>query len=223
MKPRALASALAASCAALAAAAPARAQQDPGFSERGRVVVVVDNLAGFVHEDVSYPKSGATNSSTGGNVFGFFPYAPIARIGVHGFVAGGLSVGGALLYSDGNQGFLLQAGTTFGVAPRIGYAIPFTPLLALWIRGGITYWDTGLSGGGSEWQLAPGGEAYLVITPVSHFGITIGPWGEFAVAGKVGGQGSNVCPPGAGCGQGSPYQDVRMNLFGGTFGLLADF
>ena len=94
MSLRAIACSLAASCAVLAGAAPARAQQDPGFSERGRVVVVADNLAGFVHEDISYPNNGAPNSSTGGNVWGFFPYAPIARFGVHGFVAGGLRLGG---------------------------------------------------------------------------------------------------------------------------------
>lgn len=216
MRPRALA--VAALVGASFAAEPARAQEEAPFSQRGRIVVALDNLGGFVHEDMSEPNSSAPG--TGANVWGVFPLSPVARFGVHGFVVGGLSVGGSIMYSDSDRTFLLQQGTTLGVAPRIGYAIPFSPVLALWIRGGITYWDTGLSGGGSEWQLAPGGEAYLVITPVSHFGITIGPWGEFGVAGKVGGQTS--FNPGGGS-QASPYVDIRMNFFGGTFGILADF
>jgi len=197
----------------------ASAQEQAPFSERGHVVVVLDGLGGFVHQETSYPNTPNTQS-TGGNFWGFFPFSPIARVGVHGFVAGGLSVGGGLIYSDTNQGLQLAAGTTFGVVPRIGYAIPFNPVLALWLRGGITYWDTGLSAGGSEWQLAPGGELYLVITPVSHFGITIGPWGEFAVAGKLNEQ--NLCPGGAGSCQGTS-QDIRANFYGGTFGILAEF
>jgi len=180
-------------------------------------VVALDNLGGFVHDDTTQ-----NNNTSSTNAFGFFPFSPVARLGVHGFVAGGLSVGGSLMYSDSSQSyFFLPAGTTFGIVPRVGYAIPFNPTLAIWIRGGITYWDTGMQGGGSTWQLAPGGEAYLVITPVSHFGITVGPWGEFAVAGKVGGQ-STSCV-GTGCPGPSPSVDLRVNLFGVTFGILADF
>jgi hypothetical protein len=197
-------------------AGSARAQEQ-GFSERGKVVVALDNLGGFVHNDTS--ENNVTSST---NSFGFFPFSPVGRVGVHGFVAGGLSLGGSLMYSDSSQSyFFLPAGTTFGIVPRVGYAIPFNATLALWIRAGITYWDTGVSGGGSVWQFAPGGEAYLVITPVSHFGITLGPWGEFAVAGKE--TPANPCTPGAvGC-TAPPATDLKLNLYGITFGVLADF
>jgi hypothetical protein len=212
MRPLALA-AVALACIPLWAGS-ARAQEQ-GFSERGKVVVALDNLGGFVHNDTS--QNNVTSST---NSFGFFPFSPVARLGVHGFVAGGLSVGGSLMYSDSNQSyFFLPQGTTLGIVPRVGYAIPFNPTLAIWLRGGITYWDTGMSGGGSVWQLAPGGELYLVITPVSHFGITIGPWGEFAVAGKLTQQ--SLCA-GTGCAP-NPSTDFKLNLYGVTFGLLADF
>jgi hypothetical protein len=216
MRPVALTAVAALACACVPLwAGSARAQE--GFSQRGKVVVALDNLGGFVHNDTT--QNNVTSST---NSFGFFPFSPVGRIGVHGFVAGGLSLGGSLMYSDSNQSyFFLPAGTTLGIVPRVGYAIPFNATLAIWARGGITYWDTGRSGGGSVWQLAPGGELYLVITPVSHFGITLGPWGEFAVAGKISQQ--SPCVGGAaGCGP-NPSQDLRLNLYGVTFGVLADF
>lgn len=192
------------------ASSVARAQDEAPFSQRGHTVIVLDNLAGFVHTEASEPN--VNNSSNGTNLWGIFPFTPVARFGVHEFIGdSGLSLGGGLVYSDSNVGVQLPAGTTFGIAPRVGYAIPFNPTVALWLRAGFTYLTESLSGGGNQWQFSPAGEVYFVITPVSHFGITIGPWVEVGVAGKecVG----NNC-------QG---QDFRQDFFGGTFGILADF
>lgn len=188
----------------------AHAQEDAPFSQRGHTVIVLDNLAGFVHTESSNPN--VSNSSNGSNVWGIFPFSPIARFGVHEFIGDThLSLGGALVYSDSNQSFQEVAGTTFGIAPRIGYAIPFDAAFALWLRAGFTYLTESISGGGNQWQFSPAGEVYLVITPVSHFGITVGPWIEYGVAGKQ-------CT-----GNNCQGQDFRQDFYGGTFGILADF
>jgi hypothetical protein len=50
-----------------------------------------------------------------------------------------------------------------------------------------------------------------VITPVPHFGITLGPFGEFGVAGQE-------CT-----GQNCTDADYRQSYYGVTFGVLADF
>jgi hypothetical protein len=188
----------------------ARAQDDAPFSQRGHTVIVLDNLGGFVHTESSNPN--VANSGNGSNVWGIFPFSPIARFGVHEFIGDtGLSLGGALVYSDSNTSVQEQAGTTFGIAPRVGYAIPFNAAFALWLRAGITYITESISGGGNQWQFSPAGEVFLVITPVSHFGITLGPWIEYGVAGKQ-------CT-----GNNCQGQDFRQDFYGGTFGILADF
>ena len=210
MSRRALASA-AVALAACTLAPGARAQEEAPFSQRGHTVIVLDNLGGFVHTESSNPN--VANSGSGANLWGLYPFSPIARFGVHEFIGdSGLSLGGALLYSDTNSVNPQQPpGTTFGLAPRVGFAIPFNATVALWLRAGFTYLTESISGGGNLWQFSPGGEAYFVITPVSHFGITIGPWVEVGVAGKEC-EGNNC--------QG---QDFRQDFYGGTFGVLADF
>jgi hypothetical protein len=210
MSRRALFSAAVALVAWTLAPSDARAQEEAPFSQRGHTVIVLDNLAGFVHTEASNPN--VPNSSNGANVWGFFPFTPIARFGVHEFIGDtGLSLGGGLIYSDSDRSFQVTAGTTFGIAPRIGYAIPFNSALALWLRAGITYITESISGGGNQWQFSPAGEVYLVITPVSHFGITLGPWIEWGVAGKE-------CT-----GNNCQGQDFRQDFYGGTVGILADF
>ena len=199
----------------------ARAQNDLGFPDRGHTVIVLDNLGGFVRSEVNYP--GSTNQGGSTNTGGVFPFTPVARFGIHQFVAGGLSLGAGLIYADESQSLFngSPAGTTFGIAPRIGYGFALSPTLALWIRGGITYLNTSMSGGGQLWQFSPGGEVFLVITPVSHFGITLGPYGEFAVAGKE--CQNNGVAAGGGPPPACQSQDIRENYYGITAGILADF
>ena len=72
-----------------------------------------------------------------------------ARFGVHGFIGDTASLGGGLIYTDTDKSYFQQpAGTLLGIAPRVGYAIPFSPTLALWLRAGITYLTESISGGG---------------------------------------------------------------------------
>jgi hypothetical protein len=84
--------------------------------------------------------------------------------------------------------------TYWGFAPRVGYAVALTDLLAVWPRVGIEYGDVEVGSvtrngittpGGSINQLSLDVEGMIVITPVHHFGITIGPIAAIPLTGKV--------------------------------------
>jgi hypothetical protein len=86
--------------------------------------------------------------------------ASLPRLAVDFFVIDGLSIGGSLLYwhdsqendtTGTNQGpggggpnpidrvHVETDRTTWGIAPRVGYAYMFTPTLGIWPRGGFSY------------------------------------------------------------------------------------
>jgi hypothetical protein len=207
----------------------ALADEAAPFPDRAHVAVVLDNLAGFVNTNTSYPNSNTPRQDNGSNVFGWFPATPVARFGVHGFF-GGLTLGGGILYS--HQDFELglgslgndRSGTTLlGVAPRVGYAVAIGPTTALWLRGGFTYVSSSDSNdNGGSWQFSPGGEVYLVYAPVPHFGLTLGPFAEIGVAGKNTFCSGNTAG-GIGGASACTDQDVRQRYLGFTFGVLADF
>jgi len=79
--------------------------------------------------------------------------------------------------------------------PRAGYIFDFTPLLGVWARGGFTYYwakatttntagMTTTSTKNSFDGLALSLDPQLVITPVPHFGITVGPMLDLPLAGS---------------------------------------
>ncbi len=205
---------------------PASADEPAPFPDRSHVAIVLDNLAGFVNANQSYPNSNPAQQDSGTNLFGWFPTTPVARFGVHG-IFNGVTLGAGLIcahYDLGTGGLIgASTGTTeLGLAPRIGYAFAVGPSTAIWVRGGFTYLHAGDSNDdGGFWQLSPGGELYLVYSPVPHFGLTIGPFAEFGVAGK-----QTSCTQSFGInGQTGSCtdQDIRQRLLGFTFGVLADF
>jgi hypothetical protein len=203
--------------------ASARAQETLPFSERAKNVIALDNLGGFAHTSSSVEGSQAT----GTNNIGLFPLAPlVSRFGYHRFLEGGLSIGGSLIYSHEslNLGGLTPGGTTtFGIAPRIGYAIPAGTSTAFWLRAGFAYLHGSSDNSDSGfWQLAPGAEAYVVLTPFSHFGITIGPFVEYGAVGKQSSCTTAFINPGGGqsvC----TARDLHMFFVGLGVGVLADF
>jgi hypothetical protein len=84
--------------------------------------------------------------------------------------------------------------TYWGFAPRIGYAVAVGEILALWPRLGVEYGDVEIgtvsqsgitSGGGSVNQLALDLDGLLVITPIHHFGIALGPTAAIPLTGKT--------------------------------------
>jgi len=85
-------------------------------------------------------------------------------------------------------------GTYWGVAPRVGYVFPLGDVVAVWPRVGIEYGDIEIgsvtnngvtTSGGSVNQLALDLDGLLVVTPVRHFGFTIGPTAGVPLTGKI--------------------------------------
>jgi hypothetical protein len=81
----------------------------------------------------------------------------------------------------------------FGVAPRGGYILPLTDLFSLWLRGGFSYYvasakssnnanpQSSLSTSANQFALDL--DPQFVITPVPHFGFTVGLTADIPLAG----------------------------------------
>jgi hypothetical protein len=104
-----------------------------------------------------------------------------ARLAFDYFAIDGLSLGGALGFSA-NSGD--NANREFIIAPRVGYALMFSDSVGLWPRVGVTYQDQKTNVGVSG-ILAVTVEANLVIVPVEHAAITIGPTVDAGLGGKL--------------------------------------
>jgi hypothetical protein len=88
------------------------------------------------------------------------------------FVAPGLSLGGALVFSRSSSGDFSSLGV--GIAPRLGYYVPVGSSLGLWVRGHAGYFyaktDLGPLGGESTAKsLALRGDGFLLIHVARHF------------------------------------------------------
>lgn len=203
----------------------ARAQEsEPApFGLRASNIVVVDHLAGFVHEARVFSDLGADASTA--NVYGLMGVPPIVRVGYHRVVAGRVTVGVGVHYADQTSALAQGGGQvkTWGFSPRVGFVQPLHRFFSLWLRGGFTYLSFSTPGSTSfdatgnptstddesEWHLAVGAEAQLVFTPAENVGFTVGPTIEWGIAGS-----QTV---------GALTQQVRWRLYGITVGLLADF
>ena len=85
---------------------------------------------------------------------------------------------------------------TFGVGPRIGYNLALTDWLSLWPKLGLSYSDTGVSGGASHdaWTLVV--FAPLLYHLASHYFVGLGPYlsADLAANGSSGGANSQSGP-----------------------------
>jgi hypothetical protein len=200
-----------------------RAEQAKAFSEEYPAVVTLENVAGVVAESVEVGDSNRSDDSTTIGLFNNSPgaLAPVTRLGFHYFVLPPLSVGVIGHFSEiGDVGRLIV------IAGRIGVAFPIATGTAFWPRVGAGYFNfttheaAGDSGGGPDIEGGwIGGELFLVLQPVEHFGFIVGPMVEVSVAGKRGGV--TVC---SGLGQcSSPSRDFAERHYGFTFGVLTDF
>ena len=139
------------------------------------------------------------------------------RVGFDIFIASGFSVGGALTYVhaegtgqltttvDGNEdeGDEEDQPTLNGLvfAPRVGYAIPVSPTIAIWPRAGITYsryWATSedevIDGMGNTTTVDQTVtlsytdltiEGMLAVTPTPSFAIVFGPFLDLGLGGSI--------------------------------------
>jgi hypothetical protein len=128
--------------------------------------------------------------------------------------------GNTITNKNDNPGGLL-----FGVAPRVGYILPLTDLFAIWLRGGVSFYvanskvtnNPNLTTSNSINQFALDLDPQFVITPVPHFGFTIGLTADIPI---TGGHSTERDTPG-----GSTTQSAWSSIFflGVTGGILGYF
>jgi hypothetical protein len=152
------------------------------------------------------------NSVTGytpGNLAfaGIGNFYTIPRIGVDYVVIPHLTVGGDLMVfftlggnntvgpSNQQVKSANPTGNAFGLAPRVGYVLDLSSVFSVWLRGGLSVYTQNISqpaplpGCGNAtndtnvnvWGLDL--DPQLVISPVSHVGITVGPTLDWGFAG----------------------------------------
>jgi hypothetical protein len=128
----------------------------------------------------------------------------MTRIGIDGFVADHLSLGGSIGYAS--YGDDLDA-SVFLFAPRIGYFAGISRHVGFWARGGFSYYAEDLGGAGDRSQLVLTAEAQFTFAPNDGFAFLVGPVMDLGLAGSW--------EP--------PHRSYRDRVLGVTFGLLGMF
>ena len=171
------------------------------------------------------------------------PIYSIPRLGFDYLVIPGLTVGGSLGYlhrGGSNESTVNNVSTTVDTptgngllfVPRVGYIFDFTPLLSVWARGGFTYYwmksdSTNPMGNGTRTRkdsfdgLALSLDPQLVITPVPHFGITVGPMLDLPLAGSEKVETTTTSP--AGSTTVTTENSLKITNWGLTAGILGYF
>ena len=222
------------------------AQSDP-LGAGGRLMLSADRLSGLSFSKQRQEDGTTNNVTTQSRTDVAFLWRPttvspytVPQVGLDVAVAGGLTVGGAL-------GFFTESGTNesepsggastsrdspsvtaFDLAPRVGYGVSILPWLAFWGRLGITYYNihtssettgnnpttTKATSSGVGLNLDP----MFVFVPVSHFGITAGPYLDLPLSGSVSSEatlnGTTISPPDS---------SLKYTSFGLKAGLLGAF
>lgn len=150
-------------------AARAQGESDAqGFGEAGQVAISNDFLASL---KIISPEVG--DSVT------MLLLQPAADF----FVVDNLSLGGQALigYQSGTRD-----STAYGIAPRIGYDLAFSPNASFWPRVGVSYVGMSTDGGSDSSAIALGLEAPFLFHPAPHFFIGFGPSFAKVLSSKVG-------------------------------------
>jgi len=119
-----------------------------------------------------------------------------------------------------------NAGTwLLGVAPRVGYILPLTDLFAFWLRGGLSFYTSSskvtlnpnpqTTQTTSVNQFALDLDPQFVITPVPHFGFTIGVTADIPL---TGGHSTETDSPGMSVTQSNWSQVFFLGVTGGLLG-----
>lgn len=208
---------------------PSRSSGLDNLGEEFQVVFGVDRTMGLAIDSWKVEGSGttATNKSTSFSLFGAGAgTSMIPRFGLDFFVTEGVSVGGSLFFSTQSTKDEIEAGgttnesdgpktTTFGFAPRVGYAMPFDETFSFWPRAGITYLSrsvtvtdttTNTESKASQSALDFTVEAMFGISPFSHFAMLVGPYLDLGLSG------SEDLEPGGGAPK--VENDAKLTSFG---------
>lgn len=133
-----------------------------------------------------------------------FDYTIIDNVTIGGDIVLFFTMGGSEnTHTDFNNGSTTDLSvsrpgvTLFGFAPRGGYIIGLNDIFAIWLRGGISYYnettkrdltDQNNNKIGSQsdttWTLGLDLDPQFVIAPTSHFAFTVGPAVDIPLAGK---------------------------------------
>ncbi len=209
---------------AVSAAAPDAFAQAKGFGDKHHLILTADRLVPvFSVERTSTTfqrgnNATQTDSVTRTSTMLLFS-SPLERLTVHtvprvgvdftvidrltvgGFVAFGLGLGGSnktevVTGATRNEASLDAGdGTLFGIGPRVGYILPLADVLALWLRGGFSFYAQtnrdydfdnnnrvrrSLTTTSFSIDLDP----QLAIVPIEHFYFSFGPLLNIPVAGS---------------------------------------
>jgi hypothetical protein len=182
-------------------------------------------MFGYVHvkEETSGSTSTTFNSisvlgSPIGSATSVFTFP---RVGLDGFIAPSISLGGSLTYfhvSESGNGSVTLSG--FLIAPRLGFAGRLAPTVWIWPRAGITYINFSTDSGGATSQsaslFAVTAEVPVVVALGPQALLTIGPTLDFGVSGS---RKLNEAPIGVG----NASTDIKETDFGLQVSLLLYF
>jgi hypothetical protein len=146
---------------------------------------------------VGFDRAGAASNFGGISTFFSVPrlgfdYSIIDHVTVGGDLILFFTLGGSASTHTQNGGTTTDTSTgspsllVFGFAPRAGYVLNFSPLLSVWLRGGLSYYrgqskttntmmNPNVTTTSSADTFAIDLDPQLVISPVPHFAFTAGP------------------------------------------------
>lgn len=204
MRPMTILSRLSVLSAAAAAAAallsPARAEAAGGdFDVQQNLIITGERLFGYSYTSTKGPQDSKNVDSnfsllvpSGGGGDATAYTGP--SVGIHYPVIPQLTVGAqlGLLYAGGStkQGDVSKdkdSTFAFYLAPRVGYILGINPGAYIWLRGGVSYFNASTGDGDQEFTRSGFGvtiDPMFVLTPVNHFGITLGPTVDLPLSGS---------------------------------------
>ena len=178
---------------------PAPAPTGPWTAARARFILSAESLFGAAHlrQTASATSDGDTAevSASGFSVHFlkgsdiFDPFGQ-ARLGVDGVVGPGVTLGGSIGYSKYEQtvGSVSNELSGFVIVPRLGYMLAPSRYVGVWLRAGVGYASLNVDNDGSGLSQHFVGlvlDPMLVVTPLPHVGVTLGPSLNIGLDGKV--------------------------------------
>ena len=206
------------------------------FGSAGQIIISADRLFGLGFWSSKTDLDGGLSNTTSGTAINLLwgdstdasPYQ-IPRFGFYYTVANSISIGGSAAFvsrsgssetsgAGGSQSADTPSRTAFALAPRFGYILAVNSMIGFWFKGGITYFSSKTeqkSPGGTASQTISGLgfniEPELVITPIQHFGLTVGGLADIGLSGNF-----NQAPASGA----STDHSNKVNNFGICFGIL---
>jgi hypothetical protein len=160
-------------------------------SQRG-VAITAERLFGFLYVNETQTTAGVdrtshvTSISLIGNSLSLLTLYAQPRLAADWFPIERLSVGASATYSRASTSIDAPAGTTtstptytaYIIAPRVGYALPISPIVSLWPRVGFTYAHLGFestNGGINGNTTTTSGQSLYAVTIEAPFVFVIAP------------------------------------------------